>query len=49
MLALRWADIDLDRGVVTISRGVVMGPDGLVEKDTRSKMLGSPDLSADQR
>jgi integrase len=35
-LALRWRDVDLDRAVVTISRGIVMGPDGLVEKDTKT-------------
>jgi integrase len=36
MLALRWPDIDLERGVVTIGRGLVQGPDGLVEKDTKT-------------
>ena len=36
MLALRWVDLDLGVGVVTISRGIVMGPDGLVEKDTKT-------------
>ena len=36
LLALRWDDLDLVRGVVTISRGVVNGPDGLVEKDTKT-------------
>jgi integrase len=35
-LALRWRDVDLERAVVTISRGIVMGPDGLVEKDTKT-------------
>jgi integrase len=36
MVALRWRDVDLERGVVTISRGIVMGSDGLVEKDTKT-------------
>lgn len=36
MLALRWLDIDLALAVATISRGIVMGPDGLVEKDTKT-------------
>jgi integrase len=37
MLALRWTDVDLDRGVVMIGRGLVQGPDGrLVEKDTKT-------------
>lgn len=36
MLALRWPDADLERGVVTIGRGLVQGPDGLVEKDTKT-------------
>jgi integrase len=36
LVALRWADVDLDRSVVTIARGVVLGPEGLVEKDTKT-------------
>ena len=35
-LALRWDDLDLIRGVATISRGIVNGLDGLVEKDTKT-------------
>jgi integrase len=35
-VALRWRDVDLERGVVTISRGIVMGPNGLIEKDTKT-------------
>jgi integrase len=34
LLALRWTDIDLDIGVVDVARGVVIGRDGPVEKDT---------------
>ena len=36
VLALRWSDVDLEGGTVSISRGLVMGPDGLVEKDTKT-------------
>lgn len=36
VIAIRWLDLDLDEAVVTISRGVVMGPSGLVEKDTKT-------------
>jgi integrase len=36
VIAIRWSDLDLEEGVVTISRGVVMGPHGLVEKDTKT-------------
>jgi integrase len=39
MLGLRWPDVDLDRAVVTISRGLVVGPDGLVEKDTKTHQV----------
>ncbi len=36
LVALRWADVDLDRGSVAISRGIVASLDGLVEKDTKT-------------
>lgn len=36
LVALRWSDVDLDVGIVRIERGVVNGPDGLVEKDTKT-------------
>lgn len=36
LVALRWADLDLDRGSVWIARGIVLGMDGLVEKDTKT-------------
>lgn len=36
LVALRWSDVDLAVGIVRIERGVVNGPDGLVEKDTKS-------------
>jgi len=36
LVALRWSGVDLDGGVVTIRRGLVLGPDGFVEKDTKT-------------
>jgi integrase len=39
MLGLRWPDVDLERAVLTISRGLVVGPDGLVEKDTKTHQV----------
>src|SRR5262249_20666730 len=36
LVALRWSDIDLARRAVTIRRGIVLGPDGLAEKDTKT-------------
>ncbi|MGH9023545.1 MAG: hypothetical protein ACRDV9_10675, partial [Acidimicrobiia bacterium] len=35
-VALRWSDIDLDTGRLSISRAIVAGPDGLVAKDTNT-------------
>jgi integrase len=36
LVALRWPDIDVGRCVVTIRRGIVLGPLGLEEKDTKT-------------
>lgn len=36
LVALRWTDLDLDVGRLTISRAIVAGPEGLVEKDTKT-------------
>lgn len=36
LLALRWTDVNLDTALLTIGRGLVVGPDGLVEKDTKT-------------
>jgi integrase len=36
LVALRWPDVDLGSGVVTIARGAVQGKDGLVIKDTKT-------------
>lgn len=46
MLGLRWTDVDLERSVLTISRGLVMGPDGLVEKDTKTHQVRRVALDA---
>ena len=47
VLALGWPDVDLEDGVVTISRGIVMGPDGLVEKDTKTHQARRVALDSD--
>jgi integrase len=36
LIALRWSDVDLENGKVRIGRGIVLGLDGLVEKDTKT-------------
>lgn len=36
LVALRWNDVDLTTGSVTIARAMVAGPDGIVEKDTKT-------------
>ncbi len=36
VIALRWIDLDLDDRTVDIHRGIVFGPKGLVEKDTKT-------------
>jgi integrase len=36
LVALRWTYVDFDRKSLTIRRGVVAGPNGLVEKDTKT-------------
>lgn len=36
LVALRWTDVDLDAGTLTIGRGLVIGPEGLVEKGTKT-------------
>lgn len=46
LIALRWSDIDLDRGVVSISRGIVLGRNGLVEKDTKTHAARRVSLDA---
>lgn len=36
LCALRWSDIDFRRRSMTIKRGIVIGPEGIVEKDTKT-------------
>ena len=36
LVALRWTDVDIANATVSIARGVVFGPNGLVEKDTKT-------------
>jgi len=37
LCALRWNDVDLGRGVVTLTRRIVLGPDGPVENDVTAR------------
>ena len=46
VVALRWDDIDFENGTVSIARGVVMGPDGLVEKGTKTHSARRVSLDA---
>ncbi len=39
LIALRWTDVDLENGTVSIERGIVTGPDGLIEKGPRRTRL----------
>jgi hypothetical protein len=36
VVTLRWRNVGFDQGVLSIERGMVFGPDGLVEKDTKT-------------
>lgn len=44
LVALRWSDIDVGRACVTIRHGVVLGPDGLVEKGTKTHAVRNVSL-----
>jgi integrase len=44
LVALRWDRVDLAAGKVLIERGIVLGPDGLVEKDTKTHASRSVQL-----
>lgn len=46
VIALRWIDLDLDGRTVDIHRGIVFGPDGLVEKDTKTHAARRVSLDA---
>ena len=47
LVALRWIDVDVANRVLTIERGIVLGPDGLVEKDTKTH--GARRVTLDQQ
>ena len=46
LIALRWTDADLDTATVSIERGIVSGPDGLVEKGTKTHSVRRVSLDA---
>ncbi len=46
LVALRWSDVELDTGRLTVRRGVVTGPDGLVVKDTKTHAARRVSLDA---
>ena len=46
LIALRWSDVDLDRATLAIERAIVSGPDGLVEKDTKTHSARRVSLDA---
>ena len=46
LVALRWSDLDVGRASVTIRHGVVLGPDGLVEKGTKTHAVRTVSLDA---
>jgi integrase len=39
LIALRWSDVDLESRQVRIGRGIVLGLNGLVEKDTKTQSI----------
>jgi integrase len=46
LIALRWSDVDLSRAVIRIGRGIVLGLNGLVEKDTKTHSVRAVALDA---
>jgi len=44
LVALRWSDIDIGRASMTIRHGIVLGPDGLVEKGTKTHAIRNVSL-----
>ncbi len=46
MVALRWRNVAFEEGVLSIERGMVFGPDGLVEKDTKTHAVRRVALDA---
>lgn len=49
VIALRWRDLDLEAGRVEISHGIVLGPDGVVEKDTKVHAARTVSIDATTR
>ena len=46
LIALRWSDVDLEHAAVSIERAIVNGPDGLVEKGTKTHSARRVSLDA---
>lgn len=51
LCALRWSDIDLDGGEITFTRALTTGPDGIIEKGTKTDRpytvaVGAPTITA---
>ena len=46
VIALRWTDIELEHASMTIRRAIVVGPNGLVEKDTKTHSVRRVALDA---
>jgi integrase len=46
LIALRWSDVDSASATVSIERGIVEGPDGLVEKGTKTHSARRVSLDA---
>ena len=44
LVALRWSDIDIGHASMTIRHGIVLGPDGLVEKGTKTHAVRNVSL-----
>ena len=47
LIALRWSDVDLDRGVLTIERGIVLADGDLIEQGTKTHQSRRVTLDAD--
>jgi len=46
LIALRWSDVDIDARKIRIGRGIVLGTEGLVEKDTKTHSVRNVSLDA---
>ena len=47
LIALRWSDVDLDRGVLTIERGIVLADRELIEQGTKTHQSRRVTLDVD--